>query len=239
MLVEGWRCCREAARLCPEQILAVLVDEEQERDLDALNIPSTIPTFTASAKELQQCGTTEHQPGILFLMKRIVIREELPAQFTSWFLPVLDRVSDPGNLGTMLRTFWAVGIREAILLGTGCDPFNPKAIRAGMGAQFAIDFYTTGDVDALTKAYRNHKIWVTHPRRGANFAQPQCSIKDSLVVFGNEAHGVDPDWNLKVNVGAAEYLHIPMPGDAESLNVAQVATLLACVGYWRKANIEI
>ncbi|MDE5035932.1 TrmH family RNA methyltransferase, partial [Francisella tularensis] len=56
------------------------------------------------------------------------------------FILVLDRIHDPGNIGTFLRTDIAVGLKEVILIYGTVDPFNPKAIMAGMCAHFSLKF---------------------------------------------------------------------------------------------------
>jgi TrmH family RNA methyltransferase len=136
-------------------------------------------------------------------------------------------VSDPGNLGTLVRSAEAAGA-AAIVLGPGSvDAYNPKVVRASAGAIFGIpvvDAESEGwtaveALDALGELGRQ--------RLGATAARgtPHTEVdftRPSAVVLGNEAHGIDP----VVDAHLDGHVHIPMAGPAESLNVAMAGTVL-------------
>ncbi|MDR0325384.1 MAG: RNA methyltransferase [Oscillospiraceae bacterium] len=124
-----------------------------------------------------------------------------------WLL--LDRVQDPGNVGSILRTAEAFGL-DGVLLFPGCaDPFSPKAVRASMGAVFRLP---VGNAES------------TLPLMVADIDGPAVSVfpKDCVVALGNEGQGVSPE--LKSRADAI--ISIPMPGRAESLGVAAAAAIL-------------
>jgi TrmH family RNA methyltransferase len=136
-------------------------------------------------------------------------------------------VSDPGNLGTLVRSAEAAGA-AAILLGPGSvDAYNPKVVRASAGAIFGIpvvDAESEGwsaveALDALGELGRR-RLGATAGRGVAHtevdFSQP------TAVVLGNEAHGIDADVVSRLD----GHVHIPMAGPAESLNVAMAGTVL-------------
>lgn len=132
---------------------------------------------------------------------------------------LLDGVQDPGNVGTLLRTAAAAGIRQA-LLGPGCaDPWAPRTLRAGQGAQFALTVHEACDLPAFLAAYRGTSL-VT--RLDGALSLWQAPLDGPLAwIFGAEGQGVSAEVAAAAQVG----ILIPMPGRVESLNVAAAAAI--------------
>ncbi len=136
-------------------------------------------------------------------------------------------LSDPGNLGTILRSAEAAGA-AAIVLGPGSvDAYNPKVVRASAGAIFGIpvvDAVSEGwsaveALDALGELGRRRLGAVAHT--GTRY--PEVDFRrPTAVVLGNEAHGLGADLAAHLD----GHVTIPMGGPAESLNVAMAATVL-------------
>lgn len=132
----------------------------------------------------------------------------------------LDGISDPGNLGTLMRTALALGWEAIYLLPGSCDVFNEKVLRAARGAHFKLKLIK-GSVEQLVQ-------WVQTERVQALVADIQ-GIKPEqvthaprrLLVLGNEAHGASPAMQR-----LCQAVTIPMPGDMESLNVAVAGGIL-------------
>jgi TrmH family RNA methyltransferase len=134
----------------------------------------------------------------------------------------LDHLQDPGNLGTLLRTAWACG--ASLLLGPGCaDPWSPKVLRAGAGAQFKVAVETTEDLPKALRALPTggFKVFGTGPRAAlkhqeAHLGGPVC------LVLGAEGTGLGAD----VAAACQSHVAISYPGTAESLNVAVAGAVL-------------
>ena len=136
-------------------------------------------------------------------------------------------ISDPGNLGTILRSAEAAGA-AAIVLGPGSvDAYNPKVVRASAGAIFGIPVLEAASegwspveaLDALGALGRQRlgaDATGALPYDAADLARP------TALVLGNEAHGLDPEVTSRLDGTVA----IPMAGATESLNVAMAATVL-------------
>ena len=133
----------------------------------------------------------------------------------------LDRVQDPGNVGTILRTADAVGVSGVILLRGTADLYSGKVVRATMGSLFHVPF-----VEGVTAA----QLVDFAQREGLLFLATACDAGaethfsvdfrgGSLIVFGNEANGVSEEL-----LSGTRHIYIPMRGSAESLNVATAAT---------------
>ncbi|SCK25056.1 RNA methyltransferase [Vogesella sp. LIG4] len=132
---------------------------------------------------------------------------------------MLDDIQDPGNLGTILRCAAAANVRE-VFLSRGCvDVYSPKVLRAGMGAHFALNIHEAQDLPARLAAWPGRKL-VTH-LEGSVSLYGQDLRGPVAFVFGNEGAGVSEAVLAQADVR----VRIPMPGHAESLNVAMAATV--------------
>ncbi len=134
---------------------------------------------------------------------------------------VLDRLQDPGNIGTVIRTAEAAGLDGvAWVKGTG-DPFSPKAVRAAAGSVLRIPMVCTGDpeetLDLLKDAGKT--IILSHVKGEETDSLPK---DDTAIIIGNEGNGPD-DCFIQ---GAHMTVKIPMSGKVESLNAAVAAAIL-------------
>ena len=133
---------------------------------------------------------------------------------------LLEDIQDPGNLGTILRSAAAAGV-DQVFLSPGCaDAWAVKTLRSAMGAHFALAVHEQADLAAELSAFSGLKI-VTALREDARSLY-DCDLTGPVVlVFGNEGAGVSPTLMALVDTPVI----IPMPGNAESLNVAMAATV--------------
>lgn len=132
----------------------------------------------------------------------------------------LDRVRDPGNLGTIIRTADAVGAKGVILVGDTTDPFSMETVRATMGSVFAMPLARASEVDLIgwMKSFPGLSAG-THLKGAVDYRRPDYSGKPVLLVMGNEQQGL-----TEALAGACKALvRIPQAGKADSLNLA-VAT---------------
>lgn len=131
----------------------------------------------------------------------------------------LDTIQDTGNVGTILRSAAAFGIRHAVL-GKGCaDAWSPKVLRAGMGAHFAMAIQENAELGAAIASFGG-KVACAVPRDGVALASADLSGRIGWLL-GAEGQGV----NEALAALAALKVTIPMPGGAESLNVAAAAAI--------------
>ncbi len=228
---EGLRCCREAVAHRPDWLEFVLVsaafaDSANAAELLAACGRAGIGAVCLPERDFAALAATETPQGVLALGRQ----QEVPLPNTETlaaepFSLVLDRLNDPGNLGTILRTAWSIGLRRVWCTRGTTDAFGPKAVRAGMGAQFALDIHVLDDLAAVAAALAARGVrclWLTSPRQGVGCFSPEFALAGAALVFGNEAQGLETP-----AAGAGfDYVTIPMPGAAESLNVAQAATVL-------------
>ncbi len=130
---------------------------------------------------------------------------------------LLDGVSDPGNVGTLLRTAAAAGFEDVYLLGCA-DPYSGKVVRASMGGIFRVRVTEVSETEALSLASDTRSVVLDMGGRDLT--------KDGLpapvtLIAGSEAHGV----REALKAAAAEVCSLPMKNQTESLNVAVAAAV--------------
>lgn len=132
-------------------------------------------------------------------------------------------VRDPGNLGAVLRVADASGAAGVVCCGTTVDPYNPKAARSSAGSIFQVPLALEEDVVAAVRSIGDagFRTLGTVARGGEDYIESNLTGRVALL-FGNEANGLDE----KTLAGLDDGVTIPMPGRAESLNVAMAAAVL-------------
>jgi len=132
---------------------------------------------------------------------------------------LLENIQDPGNLGSILRTAVAAGVSQVFLSKSSVFAWSPKVIRAGMGAQFFLSIFEGVDVDEFARSFRGSVV-AMEPRAEASLYE--LDLRGPVAwVFGNEGAGLSES----VRRLATHRVRIPMPGPAESLNVAAAAAI--------------
>jgi TrmH family RNA methyltransferase len=145
-----------------------------------------------------------------------------------WLL-VLHEVSDPGNLGTLMRTAEAAGARGVVLVGSTVDPWSPKVVRASAGAVFHVPVWQIDSLQVLSDAGVRLIGTTSHDSIGVSHIESVYeSDLDGLlgIVLGNEAHGLPADaevdsWVTVEHVGRSESLNVAMAGTVIAMQVAR------------------
>ncbi len=139
------------------------------------------------------------------------------------FLILLDRVQDPGNLGTIIRNSDAFGA-NGVIVTSGCvDIYNPKTIRSTMGSIFQIPIVHMDSTVEAIETLKNQGISVISSSLDTDNYSYDIDFKsDCALVVGNEASGISGE----VIESSDQLVKIPMAGDAESLNAAVASGVL-------------
>jgi TrmH family RNA methyltransferase len=170
---------------------------------------------------MAKLSETETPQGIVAL---VAIPPEPTLDLTAVKLGlIIDGLQDPGNVGTIIRTAWAVGL-ECLLLTTGtADPFQGKVVRATMGGIFQQRIYRNLSPDFIAAAAQKAglQIIVGALDAGSSYFKVDLTTP-TLLLVGNEGQGVASEWNNY----ASQKVFIPQPGNAESLNVSVSAGIL-------------
>ena len=153
--------------------------------------------------------------GVLFVVK---IPKNQGANFCEDSI-ILDRVQDPGNLGTILRSAVGFGVKQIICSKGTVSAWSPKVLRAGMGAHFKLQIFENQDLNgAISKV--ETPIFATSLQAKKSIYDENFTTKTAWI-FGNEGAGVSSELLSKVK----NQVIIPQVGEIESLNVAMAATV--------------
>lgn len=217
-LVEGVRLLEEAV-VAKWPIRFVLYDRTLSSRGEKLleSIRETIYDIEETDSALlKSVSDTENSQGILAVLDFF----ELPIPDSPDFLLILDQIRDPGNLGTLLRTAAATGVDAVILPPETADAFAPKVLRSGMGAHFHIPILSTS-WDDIKEQVAGLGVYLAVMAGDVAYTEADFRSPCALVI-GGEAEGASPyARNL-----ATTSVHIPMPGEMESLNAAVAGAVL-------------
>lgn len=139
------------------------------------------------------------------------------------FFVVLENVTDPGNMGTLIRAADAAGA-DGIFLSKGCvDIYNPKVIRATMGSIFHLPIYRNLNLMDLMEDFKNNNVKTLAAHlKGTSTPYKVDMTTACAVIIGNEANGLSDE----ISEIASDLVKIPMPGKAESMNAGIAGGIL-------------
>ncbi|TKT82631.1 RNA methyltransferase [Aquamicrobium sp. LC103] len=165
----------------------------------------------------------------VFQQRWLPLKEIRPAGRDVWV--ALDRVRDPGNLGTIIRTVDAVGAKGVILVGEATDPFSLETVRATMGSVFSVPV-ARANLEAFLAWRRDTPAQFvgTHLKGSVDYRTVDYARRPVVLVMGNEQQGL-PD---ALAEACDDVIRIPQAGRADSLNLA-VATGVALYEIRRNA----
>lgn len=135
---------------------------------------------------------------------------------------VLDRLQDPGNMGTIVRTGEAAGISGIIMSKDSADIYNPKVIRSTMGSIFRVPFAIVDDLAAAVDTLKDNGITTYAAHLKGELYNSGSLTKDCALLIGNEARGLSEE----ISAEADKLIKIPMHGKVESLNAAVATAIL-------------
>jgi RNA methyltransferase, TrmH family len=134
---------------------------------------------------------------------------------------LLEDIQDPGNLGGILRSAAAAGVRDVLLSQACADAWSPRVLRAGMGAHFFLNIVEGAKLVAYAREYSGQVV-ATAARAEQSIFSADLARATAFAV-GNEGAGLSPELAREADVVVA----IPMPGEMESINVA--AAVAVCL----------
>lgn len=184
-----------------------------KRQVDQIRVKA----YEVSAEAFSKIVQTDTSQGVLAIAEKKVFTEKEFFRNKEGNVLVLDRVQDPGNVGTLLRTAEAAGLSGALLL-KGCgDVYAPKTVRAAAGTLFRLPLlFAENPAEAITLLHKYNKtIYVAAAQAETYYFD--CPLRENAaIVIGNEGNGAAEEWIQK----ADRLIKIPMEGQAESLNAA-------------------
>ncbi|MBQ7521711.1 MAG: RNA methyltransferase [Clostridia bacterium] len=223
-IIEGIRLCTDALESHAE--IQTVVFSEKLTQINPKLMQSFVEvcesTLIFSDKLFSQISDTKTPQGILCIVKRT--ERKFSFEKNSIYLG-LEHIQDPSNIGTILRTAEALGIKGVIITKDSCDIFSPKVIRGTMGAIFRLPIYECQNMAHEVQKMNENQITTIattlHQKSIPITAITEQQKQSCAVIIGNEGNGLTPQTIDECQIKAV----IPMQGKAESFNVS-VATAI-------------
>ncbi len=222
-IAEGIKMVREALVYVPKDLCCVVASDElfaKEPELIKSCDAACGRVYLVPECVFDELSDTDTPQGVLAVINWK--DKQFNAGDSERRIVVLDGISEPGNMGTIIRTAEAIGY-DAIYLMKGCtDIYAPKTVRSTMGSIFRMNFKsgcTASDIDELKEL--GFTVIATTPS-GVVALEEYKAPEKCAIIIGNEAHGVSQEIMEKSDVG----VRITMDGMAESLNAAVAAGIV-------------
>jgi len=217
-IVEGVRLAEEALSSGWDASLVLYTEDINRRGqtiIDAFH-DKGIPVEPVTPQVMCAASDTETPQGILAVIQWQSL--QLPDSLD--FILITDRIRNPGNLGTILRTANAAGVQAFFTTPGTVDFLAPKVIRAGMGAHFHIPIYSL-KYEEIKHVAGDMNVYLAAVDEGEPYTAVDFRLPTALII-GGEAVGASPQAYKMANT----YTYIPMLGKSESLNAAIAAGVL-------------
>ena len=216
-LIEGLRFVDEAFKSGVEIETLLYTQEFKEKHSEFLenrNVKEEVVLSASLLKELSFTGTPQGVMAIVAMENKELKEGDI--------VVLVDKVQDPGNMGTIIRTAHAVGAAGIITTKGTVDIYNDKTLRSTMGSIFYLPVIEDNNLEKINKLKNEGFRLVVSSLQGKNdFFNEDLSGK-TIIAVGNEGNGVSDEVydisDIKVK--------IPMPGNAESLNVAVATSVM-------------
>lgn len=210
-LLEGYRLIKDVLASGIVSNLQIIAAEsryeEYKNEFDCLTV--------VSDKIFEKLSDTVNSQGIAAVSPLPKLKSVVQSEYCLY----LDRVRDPGNMGTIIRTAAACGFKD-IILDNCVDVFNPKTIRSSMSAYLYCNFIEGIDAETLKE---NGYIIICGDMKGANITEFKYNDRhNTCLVIGNEANGISNSLMLQADYTVA----LPMSAGVESLNASVSAGVL-------------
>ena len=229
-LIEGIKIIKEAIEekaIIRKVVICEECIESAEIDNKLMYAIAKYDCIYVSKKVFDTLTTVMNPQGLLAVIEKPSKRTNI--NYNEDIILVLDGIQDPGNLGTILRTADSVNLKQIVVSKETADIYNPKVVRATMGAIFRVKVIEEDNLLETLKKIRKNKFKILATSLEESKSIYEIDYNKKAIVIGNEANGVSKEI-LDI---ADEKIKIPMLGKTESLN-ASVATGIVLYEYIRK-----
>lgn len=228
-LAEGPQAVREAVAFRPEAVVDVYVTAAgRERHAAIVDAALDADRYVheCSDEVMAALADTPSPQGVAAVCRRVDVPLEQVLAANPRRVVVLTHVRDPGNAGTVLRTADATGADAVIVSAESVDVYNPKVVRSTVGSLFHLPVVTGLPVPVILDRLRDGGLRLLAADGGGDQLLTDAAVEERLAephawVMGNEAWGMDDATRALCD----DVVRVPIYGHAESLNLAQAATI--------------
>lgn len=206
-IVEGYTMVQELLNKYPEQIEFVVVTDKYQ------GLKTSKPKYSLIDKDFELLSNLQTPDGILAVCKMPNNKLDLKAAKR---IVILNDISDPGNLGTIIRTANWFSASCLLLTKNSVDCYNPKVVQASMGSLFRLPIFYIEDLEATISQISKDNFSIIGLSLNGNSNPNTDKTSKVALLFGSESHGIPANIESKIN-----YLYkIPGNPDVESLNLS-------------------
>ncbi|MBN2515195.1 MAG: RNA methyltransferase [Deltaproteobacteria bacterium] len=226
-IAEGRNALEAATRMNLHSVKEIVIDKNHEGFIEKYfshhRISYNESIYTCSKKEMESISTEETPQGVLLICDRTELSFEKLEEKSDTTLVYMEKISDPGNLGTIMRTAAWFGIKQ-IILGPLCvDPFNTKVVRSTAGAIFSMEIYCSVNPERLFQfAQKKRYTMIAAIPEGGTPINLWRKKRKNIIMLGHETDGLSGEIIEK----ADQRISIPGHGSVESLNMAIAAAII-------------
>lgn len=226
-IIEGYRIISECISHDPKLLDYIVFTNSSIESSEGKKLfkalQSTHRVYEVPDKLFKKISETESPQGILAVVNMQEFNlNELFEEDDSIFV-ILDRIQDPGNMGTIVRTAVAINAKAIILTKGSVDPYNSKTVRSTMGAIFNIPIIENDNNTDWINAFKNNNTKLVGSSLDTNNSYLDINYDGRIgIIIGNEAKGIEQDILDIVD----EKVYIPILGRIESLNASIAAGVL-------------
>lgn len=218
-LIEGLRFVEEAVKSEVKIIRLIMTEEFYNKHAEDLDIFTGISMVLLKDSLFNELSDTEKPQGIIAEVEMMDLKPEIK----DGIFILVDRIQDPGNLGTIIRTAEAVGALGIICTKGTVDYLNEKVLRSTMGAVFRMPIILEEEDMTFIKTLKENGFKLLGTTLQTNNSVYDCDLSGRIVIcIGNEGNGISSEVLDLCDMRAK----IPMPGKAESLNAAIAASVI-------------
>lgn len=222
---EGARLCADAAQSGVEVSTLFVTDEALLKYGEYLDVilNACKNSYTVSAEAAQKLCDTKNSQGVFCICKMLDKNSNIGKIKYNGKYIILEEISNPSNLGAVCRTAEAIGL-DGVIVGGGCDIYNPKAQRAAMGSLFRLNVFACESLAELIESMKNGgmKIYSAVPDSTAIPVTAADMTGGVAVIIGNEGDGIKES----TKSASTALITVPMKGRAESFNASAAASIV-------------
>lgn len=227
VFIEGVRLCEDAFKSGLRPVIVIFSENKEKlaskwselfafsEDVEMISVPEHM---------FGKLGSTQNPQGIAAVVPAPKQPAGLPVKGKDIYL-VCEGISDPGNLGTMIRIADAFDFSAVILTDGSVDPFNEKAIRASMGSCFHVPIIQGISEASAILILKSKGVQLVATHLGGNPLDEADISLPAAIFIGNEARGLSEECSANCDI----LVRIPMPGMTESLNASSAAAIMGYV----------
>ena len=229
-VIEGIRMYREV----PEGMLReVYISGRFKEKHPSFRPPAGVRFEVVADDVFETMSDTKTPQGIIAVVSKFLTGDGSVSDFLTGdtslpgaeppLIVALENLQDPGNLGTIFRSAEAAGATGILMDAETCDVYNPKVVRATMGAIFRVPFIVTSDLKGAVEALQRQgtAVYAAHLKGSVPYTQPSYR-KGTVFLIGNEGNGLTDEMAMQANMR----IRIPMKGKVESFNASVAASVL-------------